>query len=111
MTTEIVVLRALLRFARRSRPDVSLADLAGFLRRDGADPADLPRALGALARGGLVQRTEHGPRLSLAGLAFAVATGATEQRRTRVKRDKTKARARIVARPRITALERRRRAA
>jgi DNA-binding IclR family transcriptional regulator len=63
------VLRALLRLARR-RSSPSLDQL---VLRVGADESGVRRALFTLAKNGLVQRTPAGLRLSLAGLAVAVA--------------------------------------
>jgi DNA-binding IclR family transcriptional regulator len=69
MSLEIDVLRALLRLARRrTAPTVEQ-----LVVRVGAEEADVRRALRSLARNGLVQRTPGGLRLSLAGLAVAVA--------------------------------------
>lgn len=69
MSLEIDVLRALLRLARRRRPPT----LEQLVDRVGGEEADVHRALASLARGGLVQRTPAGLRLSLSGLAVAVA--------------------------------------
>jgi DNA-binding IclR family transcriptional regulator len=69
MSHEITVLRSLLRLARRRRGP-SLADL---VERTGRPEREVRRALFSLARSGLVQRTPAGLRLSLAGLAVAVA--------------------------------------
>jgi hypothetical protein len=70
MSLEIDVLRALLRLARR-RTHPTLDQL---VVRVGAEESEVRRALFALARGGLVQRTPAGLRLSLLGLAVAVAS-------------------------------------
>jgi DNA-binding IclR family transcriptional regulator len=70
MSTEIAVLRVLLRLSRRRAP----ATLADLVARVGADARDVHRALGALARAQLVQRSGDTARLSLAGLAVAVAS-------------------------------------
>ena len=73
---EIAVLRALLRFSRRRTP----ATLADLLNRVGGDAADVQRALASLARSQLVQRTGESARLSLSGLAVAVAITANARR-------------------------------
>ncbi|MBX3187393.1 MAG: hypothetical protein KF819_10280 [Labilithrix sp.] len=70
MSTEIAVLRVLLLLSRR-RSAPTLADL---VHRVGADPVDIRRALGSLARAELVQRSGESVRLSLAGLAVALAS-------------------------------------
>jgi DNA-binding IclR family transcriptional regulator len=96
MSTEIAVLRALLRLSRRSAP-TTLADL---LERVGGDASDLQRALASLARSQLVLRSGESARLSLSGLAVAVAVTANARR------------AKTVARPsRPMAMARRRHAA
>lgn len=99
MSTEIAVLRALLRFSRRRAP----ATLADLLHRIGGDVPELQRALTSLARSELVVRNGETARLSFAGLAVAVAAAANARR------------AKTVARPVRTAgvvsLVRRRRAA
>ncbi|MBX3210067.1 MAG: hypothetical protein KF764_33865 [Labilithrix sp.] len=69
MSLEIDVLRALLRLARRRTPPT----LEQLVVRVGGEETDVRRALGSLARSGLVQRSPAGLRLSLAGLAVAVA--------------------------------------
>lgn len=69
MSLEIDVLRALLRLARRRSPPT----LAQVVTRVGGDEAAVRRALRTLARSGLVQRAPAGVRLSLPGLAVAVA--------------------------------------
>lgn len=101
MSHEIVVLRTLLRFARSPRR-LGPSSLANVVARVGGEAADTHRAIASLARQGLVVRSNDGLRLSLPGLAIAVALGAATA--------KPKARARIVAKPRLS-LERRRRAA
>ena len=100
MSTEIALLRALLRLSRRASA-TSLADLVAAV---GSDLADVQTALASLARAGLVQRSGESARLSLAGLAVAVAAVANARR------------AKTVARParpaaRVVSLVRRRRAA
>lgn len=66
---DIDVLRALLRLARRQTPPT----MEQLVVRVGAAPEAVRRSLVALARNGLVQRTPGGLRLSLPGLAVAVA--------------------------------------
>jgi len=111
MSTEIAVLRALLRLSRRTaRPTQPEATLDELVARVGGEPAEVLRALRSLARAELVQRTPAGPRLSLAGLAVAVACGSAA-RSTRPSRVVRPARASIVAKPRIAPMLRRRRAA
>lgn len=100
LATEIVVLRALLRFSRRRAP----ATIADLLHGVGGDAAEVQRALTSLARSQLVQRTGDTARLSLMGLAVAVAVTANARR------------AKTVARParpaaRVVSIARRRRAA
>lgn len=70
MSYDLQVLRALLRLSRRSVP----ASVDELLVRVGGEPDDVRRALGALVRSELVQRTPRGPALTLAGLAVAVAS-------------------------------------
>ena len=77
MNTEIAVLRAVLRLSRRRSP----VTIHALLERVDADETAVRRALGALARSGLVQRSAEGPRLSMAGLAIAVAIVAGPQKR------------------------------
>jgi DNA-binding IclR family transcriptional regulator len=84
MSTEIAVLRALLLFSRRSTPP-TVADLA---ERVGSDAADLERALASLVRAELVQLAGNVVRLSLAGLAVAVAAAANARRAKTVARPK-----------------------
>src|SRR5688572_23920866 len=69
MSLDLDVLRALLRLARR-RISPTLAQLTVRVR---GEAAEVRRALVTLANRGLVQRTPAGLRLSLAGLAVAVA--------------------------------------
>jgi DNA-binding IclR family transcriptional regulator len=69
MSLQIDVLRALLRLARRRTPPT----LEQILVRVGGEEDDVRRALGSLAKSGLVQRTPAGLRLSFAGFAVAVA--------------------------------------
>jgi DNA-binding IclR family transcriptional regulator len=69
MSLELDVLRALLRLARRRTPP-TLEQLADRVH---GDETAIRTTLKALASSGLVQRTPAGLRLSLAGLAVAVA--------------------------------------
>jgi hypothetical protein len=69
MSLEIDVLRSLLHITHRG----DAPTLAQLTESVGADDAAVRRALHALAHNGLVQRTPGGLRLSLAGLAVAVA--------------------------------------
>ena len=69
MSLEIDVLRALLRLARRRTSPT----IEQILLRVRADEPAVRRALAALTRGGLVNTTPKGPRLSLPGFAVAVA--------------------------------------
>lgn len=82
MSTEIAVLRALLRLSRR-RVSATLDDL---LDRVGGDAPELHRALASLARSQLVQRSGNHARLSLAGLAVACAANANARRAKTVAR-------------------------
>ena len=92
-STELAVLTTLLAFSRSKRQR-TLAELVRRAERAGAAPNDVGRDLASLARQSLVQRAPDGmPRLSLAGLAVAVAVAATRARPRR---------ASIVARPRIS---------
>lgn len=104
MTTETAVLCALLKLSRRraGQPGQA-ATLADLAERVGSDASEVQRALASLARSQLVQRAGASARLSLAGLAVAVAVAATARR------------AKTVARPsrqaRVVSMVRRRRAA
>lgn len=69
MSLEIDVLRALLRLARRR----SAPSLDQIVVRVGEDEPSVRTALRSLARRGLVQHMAGGLRLSLPGLAVAVA--------------------------------------
>ncbi len=106
MSTEIAVLRALLQMSRRRAfsAGVTLTDLVAIVsrttrRRDAAHPSaspeDVQRAIGSLARAQLVQRTGEHARLSLAGLAVAVAAASYVQ---------SSSRAKTVAQPRVVRL-------
>lgn len=101
MSTEIAVLRALLRLSRRRAfsAGVTLDDLVAIVARTtrrrtdaSASPEDVTRALSSLARAQLVQRTGEHTRLSLAGLAVAVAAANYVQ---------SSSRAKTVAQPRV----------
>ena len=72
MSTEIAVLRVLLRLSRRRGP-ATLADLVMRVRED---ERDVEHALSSLARAQLVLRSGETVRLSMAGLAVAVAAAA-----------------------------------
>src|SRR5688500_10021879 len=89
MSLEIVLLHTLLRLSRRRGRKcaaLSIDELRDALDRVGSvasariEQADVLRALRALARQGLVQRSPLGPRLSLAGLAVAVASAAMSEK-------------------------------
>jgi len=75
MSLEIALLHTLLRLSRR-RSITTMDDLVERLSPESRDPKMVVRALRALARQGLVQKSPLGPRLTLAGLAIAVATKA-----------------------------------
>jgi hypothetical protein len=84
MSLETAVLCALLRLARsRRRAPTTMNDL---LDRVVARPRDVRRALAALSRGSLVDVTPEGPRLTLTGLAVAVASASVRAERARVAR-------------------------
>ena len=82
MSTEIAVLRALLLFSRRSTPP-TLADLLDRVLGPRGEAVDLEVALASLERSGLVPRPAGLARLSLAGLAVAVAAAAANARRAK----------------------------
>jgi DNA-binding IclR family transcriptional regulator len=67
--TELDVLRALLRLARRRTPP----SLEALVVRVGVEEPEVRNALRVLAWQGLVQRTPSGLGLSMQGLAVAVA--------------------------------------
>jgi DNA-binding IclR family transcriptional regulator len=105
MSTEIAVLRALLHLSRRATP----ATFTELLARVGGDASDVQRSLASLARAQLVQRSGESARLTLPGLAVAVA--AASAARTNVRRAKTVARpsrpaARVVSITRATRIKR-----
>jgi DNA-binding IclR family transcriptional regulator len=100
MSLEIDVLRALLRLARRRTPPT----LEQLVVRVGSEEADVRHALVALGKSGLVQRTPAGLRLSLPGLAVAVACARRPTNAGRTRRSKEPM-------PSSTPLVRRRRAA
>jgi hypothetical protein len=84
MSTETAVLCALLRLARRRRrAPTTMNDL---LNRVVARPRDVRRALATLQRGSLVELCSEGPRLTLVGLAVAVASASVRAERARVAR-------------------------
>lgn len=108
MSTDLHVLRALLRLSRRARP-ATLEDVVASVREDAAA---VQQALAALARAGLVQRTGESPRLSLAGLAVAVAAAAKAKAEARRAKTLTSsARASRSTHARVIPMVRRRRAA
>jgi DNA-binding IscR family transcriptional regulator len=93
MSLDIAVLRALLRLARRRTPPT----LEQLVVRVAAPESDVRKSLASLARSSLVQRTrgdEGGLRLSLAGLAVAVAAAAPRPAEAR----RSKAPAKVTAR-------------
>ncbi len=77
MNTETALLRVLLRMSRLAAP-ATLDDLVAHVREDAHQ---VRRALRALAHAEFVQRTEDTARLTLSGLAVAVAL-ASEARGT-----------------------------
>jgi hypothetical protein len=90
MTTELAVLRALLQLSRRATP-ATFSELLARVGSD-ADATELQRALASLARSQLVTRTGESARLSLAGLAVAVAASAQARQARQTRRAKTVAR-------------------
>ncbi|MDB5220982.1 MAG: hypothetical protein JWO86_8909 [Myxococcaceae bacterium] len=96
MSTEIAVLRALLRLSRRRAP----ATIDELHARVGGDANDVQSALASLARAQLVQRSGESARLSLAGLAVAVAATANARRAKTVARP-TKPAPRVVSISRV----------
>ena len=80
MSLEIALLQTLLRFSRRR----SVMTMDELVDRVGDEPKKIALTLRALARQGLVQRSPLGPRLTLAGLAVAVATKAAKPRAKRL---------------------------
>jgi RIO-like serine/threonine protein kinase len=72
MSTEIAVLRALLRLSRKASP-ATLEDLVTRVREDARE---VQHALASLARAQLVQRAGETTRLTMAGLAVALASSA-----------------------------------
>jgi len=101
MSTEIAVLRALLRLSRRATP----ATFTELLDRVGGDAIALQRALASLARAQLLQRSGESARLSLAGLAVAVAATANARRAKTVARP-SKPSARVVSIARVARVKR-----
>jgi Mn-dependent DtxR family transcriptional regulator len=70
MSTDASILRALLRLSRRREA----ADVDALVLRSGESAAGVRAALRRLEKLGLVeQRLGHGPRLTMQGLATAVA--------------------------------------
>ena len=96
MSTEIAVLRALLLFSRRSTPP-ALADLLDHVLGPRGEAVDLEVALASLERAGLVHRPAGMARLSLAGLAVAVAANANARRAKTVARPKGTRVGRVIA--------------
>jgi hypothetical protein len=85
MSTEIALLRALLRLSRRASavavvPPASSVSLAGLVSAVREDEREVERALASLARQQLVLRAGEGVRLSMPGLAVAVAVTARDRR-------------------------------
>lgn len=82
MSIDTMVLRAMLRLARRRQA----ADVGEVALRVGGSASDVRAALRRLDSGGLVERRlSEAPRLTLAGLAVAVATLPERARRTAAK--------------------------
>jgi hypothetical protein len=114
MSTEIAVLRALLRLSRRRSP-ATLEDLVTRVRGGGRGEhrspeqheRDVQHALASLARAQLVLRQGETARLSLAGLAVAVAAVANAKAAAKAPRSITSGRASA----RVVPMVRRRRAA
>ena len=77
MSYELEVLRAMVRLARRRSP----ADLEQLTLRVGGNSSNIRSALRALAQADLVVRTPTGARLTMSGLAVALAS----RRRARVR--------------------------
>jgi len=101
MSHDLDVLRALLGLTSR-RKSPTLDDLS---LRLGSEPDAVRRSLFSLARNGLVQRTSGGLRLSLAGLAVAVAAGGPTRRARKKARPADGARAKPL--PRVVRTRRR----
>jgi RIO-like serine/threonine protein kinase len=80
MSTEIAVLRALLRLSRRSGP-ATLEALVASVREDARE---VQTALATLARQQLVLRTGETTRLTMSGLAVAVAAAAQSRASAKV---------------------------
>ena len=76
MSTEIAVLRALLRLSRNPSRKASPATLADLVARVREDAREVQHALASLARAQLVQRVGDTTRLTMAGLAVVLAAGA-----------------------------------
>jgi hypothetical protein len=103
MSTEIAVLRALLRLSRCRTP-ATLASLVTHVRENAGD---VQHALASLARAQLVVRSGETARLSMAGLAVAVATAAQAKAAAKVPRSIASGRPSA----RVVSMVRRRRAA
>jgi hypothetical protein len=87
MNHDIYVLRALARLSRRSLREEP-ADGESLALRAGGTVEEVRGAVARLERAGLAQRTERGVRLTMIGLAVAVASGAPVSRRAHVSRVK-----------------------
>jgi hypothetical protein len=83
MSLETDVLRALFRLARSRRRPATMNDL---VTRVPARPRDVRRALASLEGAELVELASEGARLTLAGLAVAVAARAVRAERSKVTR-------------------------
>lgn len=70
MSYQLTVLRAMMRLARRRSP----IDIDQLALRAGGEASDVRAALRALAGADLVERTPEGARLTLSGLAVALAS-------------------------------------
>jgi RIO-like serine/threonine protein kinase len=78
-TLDLSVLRALARLSRMRKG----GDLEALALRSGGSIEDVRGALGRLSRAALVDRSQGGLRLTMAGLAWAVASGAAAAPRRR----------------------------
>jgi Mn-dependent DtxR family transcriptional regulator len=79
MSYDLSILRAMLRLARRREA----ADVEALELRVGGDPSEVRASLRRLAAGGYVERLgATGARLTMEGLAVAVATVAAVKRKS-----------------------------
>jgi hypothetical protein len=78
MNNELLVLRAILQLSRRSR-GLSLDAIGACVRHHGGNAEGVPTALAALASAGWLTQHNGALRLSLSGLAVAVATEARDK--------------------------------